>query len=122
MIIGLLLCRSWSKQYLIYVYGTYLTLFIELIWLQLFVDLGDPEAQKRRKSGLRPALRKIWQRCSARFGETDELLPVRACSCSGMMHQLVPRFGHLDTYVARSLSCGTMARVDDAKTGSNLVS
>lgn len=45
-------CRSWTDQYLVYMYGTWVIWLLELIWCQLFLALGAPDGQLRRKSGI----------------------------------------------------------------------
>jgi hypothetical protein len=45
-------CRSWTDQYLVYMYGTWVIWLLELIWCQLFLALGAPDGQLRRRSGI----------------------------------------------------------------------
>ena len=45
-------CRSWTDQYLVYMYGTWVVWLLELIWCQMFLALGLPDAQLRRRSGM----------------------------------------------------------------------
>lgn len=42
--------RSWTDQYLVYVYGTWLLWLLELLWCQLFMPLGAQPAQLRRRA------------------------------------------------------------------------
>ncbi len=42
--------RSWTDQYLVYVYGTWLLWLLELLWCQLFLPLGTQPAQLRRQT------------------------------------------------------------------------
>lgn len=54
-----LLSRSWTDNFLVYTYGTWLVWLLELVYCQLFVGLGLPAAQLRRRSGIiRGALRR----------------------------------------------------------------
>lgn len=79
-VVWLCCCRSWSKQYLVYVYGTYLVLILEIITCQLFCELGAQDGQLRRPSMIRALMRAVWRK-RARHGEGDDLLPVRITSC-----------------------------------------
>lgn len=74
------LYRSWTDQYLVYIYGTWVILVLEIIWCQLFVGLGMQPAQLHRRSGaIRGAIVQLL--CWRQLREApvaEQVLPVTA--------------------------------------------
>jgi hypothetical protein len=67
--------RSWTDQYLVYEYGTWVVWLLELIWCQLFLALGLPAAQLRRQSGM---LRGAFQKACCGWRLTRKSSPAAA--------------------------------------------